>query len=312
MRWSISAARVFAQCPRKWYYNTIFADRKSPNPLRQEADILSRLNSIHAWRGKLVDQVISTFVVPRFNRGTWVSLDAAINHAEWLMNKQLAFGLSNSHRNNGGVGTDGNSCAFFELEYGGTLTADTIENAKNEIRASLTNLYNSNLMAEIRKNAVKLVAQRPLQFPFAGVTVMGTPDLIAFFKDHPPHIVDWKVEAPTYKEHWLQLGSYGVALSRVKPHSDFPEQWHETLKDPVNIDLTEFQLLRNKEQEYHMTPEDVVDIEDYIYTSIERMQLLTNGRKLNELNIDDFPTAKSPETCMRCNFRKICWKEASQ
>src|SRR5207245_1253356 len=98
------------------------------------------------------------------------------------------------------------------------------------------------------------------------------PDLIVFYKDKPPTIVDWKVEAPHYKEHRLQLALYGYALSKVKPHKDFPEEFRKNGVDPKRIRLLEFQLLRNKMVDYALTNEDLTEIEDYIFTTSTRMR----------------------------------------
>jgi len=312
MKWSISASRVFAQCPKKWYYEAAFANSKAGEPERKEAYILKHLQSVHSWRGKLVDQVITRFVVPKLNRHEQIDLGEVLAYANWLMGAQLTFAKAHLYRNNGVNGAKPDTrdyCALFELEYNGSLSDETIQQANEEVKSSLINLLNSHLIHEIAEDGLHLIAQRTLQFPFAGVTVKCTPDLIAFFRSKPPVIVDWKVQALNHREHWLQLGLYGVALSRVTPHKDFPAEWRTTLGNPTKIDLIEFQLLRNQELRYFLTQDDVIDIEDYIYISSIRMRQIMNGNNKPKLLIDLLPTAKSPDVCMRCKFRKICWKE---
>jgi CRISPR/Cas system-associated exonuclease Cas4 (RecB family) len=134
------------------------------------------------------------------------------------------------------------------------------------------------------------------------------PDLIVFYRDKPPMIVDWKVEAPRYKEHRLQLTIYGYALSRVKPHKDFPEEFRKDGVDAKQIRLLEFQLLRNKEVEYALTNEDLTEIEDYIFTTSIRMRHVVNGSSRPEQLIDSIPKTRRPTTCLSCNFRKVCWR----
>lgn len=129
----------------------------------------------------------------------------------------------------------------------------------------------------------------------------------SFFSDKPPMIIDWKVETAKYREHWLQLGIYGVALSRVKPHKDFPLKSHNSLTDPTQIDLIEFQLLRNQEIEYKLTEEDIIDIEDYVFTSSLGMQQIVECGISPEQLVEILPKARLSWACSRCNFQKICW-----
>ena len=312
MKWSFSTAKIFSQCPKKWYYGAVFANPRSNDPERKEAYLLKHLQSVYAWRGKLVDQVITRFVVQKLNGHEKVDSDEVLACADRLMATQFAFAKAQLYRNSGvndAKVSASDYCALFELEYGGSLDEDSIKLVGEEVRDSLTNLLDSRLMSEIAEDGLHLIAQRTLQFQFANVIVKSTPDLIAFFKNKPPAIIDWKVEAPKHKEHWLQLGVYAVSLSRVTPHKDFPLQWKSNLSDPTKIGLTEFQLLRNREVQYFPTQEDVIDTEDYIYTTSSRMQHMINNSNKPELLINLLPTTKSPEICVRCQFKKICWEE---
>ena len=314
MKWSVSGSRMFFQCPRKWYYEAVFANSRAKDPERKEAFILKQLQSIHAWRGKLVDQVISTFVVPRLNRHETLDLKEILEHANRLFETQLAFATARKYREANIRKSDDESeenyCALFELEYDGPLDQEVLKRARNEVVISLTNLLHSGLIAQIAQDSSYLIAQRTVQFSFADVNVQCTPDLIAFFEKIPPIIVDWKVQAPKHKEHFIQLGAYAYALSRVKPHRDFPTQWSSTIADPTKIGLIEFQLLRNKELRYSLTEEDIVEIEDYIYKTSSRIQHMFNGNgDRSAQDPTQFPQAKSSKVCMWCKFKKICWED---
>jgi hypothetical protein len=313
MKWSVSGSRVFFQCPRRWYYETVFANSRAKNPERKEAFILKQLQSIYAWRGKLVDQVISNFVVPKLNRHEPLDLKEILDYANQLFEAQLAFATARRYREPNIKKSDEeceeNYCALFELEYEGSLDQEVVKRARNEVVTSLTNLLNSGFLAQVTQDSPYLIAQRTVQFSFADVNVQCTPDLIAFFEKTPPIIVDWKVQAPKHKEHFIQLGTYAFALSRAKPHKDFPTQWSSTIADPTKIGLIEFQLLRNKELRYSLTEEDIVEIEDYIYKSSSRIQHMLNGNGANSARDPaQFPETKSSEACMWCKFRKICWE----
>ncbi len=310
MKWSVSHSRIFFQCPRKWYYESTFGNALAKDQMRHEAFLLRQLQSIHAWRGTLVDQVITKFVVPKLNRHEKPNPTEVLGYADKLFQAQLAFARAKRYRSDGeDAENDKEYCALFELEYDGSLNEEFVERAKTEVSSSLSNLLGSRLIGEINDDCLYLIGQRSLMFSFANVTVQCTPDLIVFFKNKPPVIVDWKVEAPRHKEHWIQLGTYGLALSRANAHKDFPTQWKDAIKDPTKIGLIEFQLLRNKERRYFITEDDVVNIEDYIYASSNRMLQMLNGNGDSVRSPASFPTTKFADVCMRCKFRKICWKD---
>jgi hypothetical protein len=312
MKWSVSASRIFAQCPRKWYYGAVFASSRAESPRRKEAFVLKHLENIHAWRGRLVDQVISRLIVPKMNRHEKLDRAEVFAYADRLEEAQLAFARAKLYRKANEDGEAANKddfCALFELEYGDRLDEKAVRKAADEVRTSLTNFLDSRLFRTLAKDGEYLIPQRPLQFEFAGTNVSCTPDLIAFFRNKTPAIVDWKVEYPWHREHWLQLGIYSVALSRTNPHKDFPREWLETLRDPTEIGLVEFQLLRNQELYYSVTEDDVVDLEDYVYSSSSRMMRMVDGKDVDlEVLVDSLPTTRSPHTCMMCNFRLDCWK----
>jgi PD-(D/E)XK nuclease superfamily len=317
MKWSISSSKTFAQCPRKWYYNSVYAKSRDTDNKRREAFILKKLQNVNTWRGKLVDQVITSFIIPKLRRKVSIDEEDVIRYAQFLFNSQLQYAKAKTYRTvdlNSAVCAGLYFSALFEFEYGEGPSDAELSNAKAEVETSLRNFLHSSMFAELQTLAHDFIAQRPLQFRLGeDVNVSCTPDLIVFFKDKPPVIVDWKVFFSTYKESWLQLGAYGLALSRVVPHKDFAPEWSLTRADPTSTRLVEFQLLRNRRLEYEITQEDMIDVEDYIYTSSSRMRMVLNGHSSARApTVSMIPTTMSPETCMSCKFRKICWSGASR
>ena len=138
-----------------------------------------------------------------------------------------------------------------------------------------------------------------------------TPDMVVFFEKQPPLIIDWKVHTFGNADAWLQLGIYSLALSRANPHRDFPETFKKFADRPDNFGLLEYQLLKNVQRKYSIKKEDILDIEDYIFRSSSQMKLLTNGKKYKELDFTIFKTARRPQICGRCQFKKLCWVKGS-
>jgi len=311
MKWSITKSKMFSRCQRKWYYSEIMASHKSKDPLRREAYLLKQLQSVHAWRGTLVDRVIEKLIIPRIKSRNLPLEREVFEFSTKLIDEQIAFGKAAKHRCTNMTKSKGNDayCAFYDVEYNGALNEEALQEAKQDVIAALRNLLNSNFLKEIMTDSSYMIAQRSLIFDFENTTITCTPDLIVFPKNQPPLIVDWKVHSFGNVDSWLQLGVYAVVLSRIKPHKDFPQDVHNQLKDPANVRIVEYQLLKNKQREYSISQEDVADIYDYIFKSCTEMNRLVNGKNYDALNINQFQTACSPGICERCQFKKLCWKK---
>ncbi len=119
MAWSISKAKVFSQCQRKWYYMDMLAHHSKKYPIRREAFLLKQLQSISAWRGSIVDKVIEKKIVPQILYGYPIREGEVIDYSMQLMEKQLAFGIQRRHLQLGMTKSSAGDeyCAFYDLEY---------------------------------------------------------------------------------------------------------------------------------------------------------------------------------------------------
>jgi len=305
MKWSISTTKMFQYCPRKYYYQQIVADKKSDDSRAKESVYLRSLQNLYAWRGNLVDGVISKYIAPKINSREEIQEKYVMIHAKELMRNDL------EHiKNSIGKATEiGNSYGFFELEYGKEITEDFIAKIEQDIITSLNNVLASDLLARIIEDQSYVIAQRTIRFSMDELKISCTPDLIVFPKHDTPQIIDWKVES-VYREHWLQLGIYGYALSKINPHRDFPDKWHGFIADPRNIKLVEYQLLRNEQENYQIKDEDIIEIEDYIHVSSNKIAKLVGDGK--NVDMDKFPTTTDPRACQRCQYKKMCWREMNK
>jgi len=296
------------KCPRKWYYSEIVASPTAKDSLRREAYLLKQLQSLHAWRGNLVDTVIEKLIVPGIKSKNLPSEDGVIAFSMDLMDRQLKFGKERKYRCRNKVKIGDEYCALYDVEYNGGLDEKSLQGAKEDVILSLRNLMRSDFLKEIMKNSSYIIAQRSINFHFENINVSCTPDLLVFFPDNPPLIADWKVHTFANADYWLQLGVYAVALSRIEPHKDFPKGIESQLKNPTTFRLMEYQLIKNEQREYSISSEDIADIEDYIFLSSTQMNNLLGGKNFKELDIDKFQTARFSEICCGCQFRKLCWR----
>lgn len=271
MRWSVSKAKQFQRCQRQWYYKEIVGRHSAPaGNIRREVYLFGLLKSISQWRGDIVDNVLTRAFLTWHKHRVRLDPEKIIFNARRQFDEQLAVarehhlyepGLTPSKRKNFVV--------FRCMEYDKSIPQDELDVAWQEIEQAIRNLFEMRPVAEAMKDANALIAQRPLQFKYSGMNVVAKPDLMVFVKEGPPVIIDWKVHAFGVQEAWLQLGIYALALSRVKPHIDFPQDccsW-----DLTDVRLLEVQLLKKDLREYQLSRTDVTRLENHITTTAHEM-----------------------------------------
>jgi hypothetical protein len=308
MRWSYSASRSFRQCQRQWFFKNIVASARANEPLRRRVYLLSKLQSVSAWRGRVVDDVISKMLIPSLNRRDSVTLKAIKQRARDLFDGQLAFAYRHPINDSGlRVSHEGeNFNLLYGMEYGQAPTEQDIAQAWAEIERALTNLYKMSGVRDALKSADYVISQRALQFELMdGVTVLAYPDAIAFSPARPPLIIDWKVHIFGQNDAWLQLAIYAIALSRSKRHADFPKDF---CCNPTEVVLLEAQLLTESVREHRIGEDEITEAEEYVISSAYEIACLTEGKKYEDLSAEDFQVAHNAESCQRCAFRKICWE----
>jgi hypothetical protein len=309
MKWSYSASRSFKQCQRQWYFKNIVASGTARrDELRRRAYLLSKLQSVSAWRGKIVDDVISELIVPSLNRKKPITLREVKKRARFLFDQQLAFARAHSPTELTLQPSKYEQAfaLFYENHYGKGVSEQEIEKAWLEIETALANLFGLGAIKELLKSADYLVAQRSLSFALMdGVSPACVPDLIAFRAGKPPIIIDWKVHVFGQNDAWLQLSIYAIALGRCAPHTDFPPGIRI---EPLEVELYEAQLLTNSVRHHALDEDQLNEAEEYITASAYEIDCLTEGGKYADLNVEDFSPALYSGSCQRCAFRAICWE----
>jgi PD-(D/E)XK nuclease superfamily len=307
--WSISDSKTFRRCQRQWYYKAIAGSARAADPFRRKLYLLGKLQSISAWRGQIVDSVITDVLIPAIGWKRRVTLEQLKNAARQRFQRQLACARKHELLSPGfsptALGED--FAAFHCLQYGQGIDESELKKAGEEVEQALTNLFSMDAVKELLKSATRLVAQRALLFDHSGVKVRAVPDVVAFFNNRPPVIVDWKVHFFGLDEAWRQLAVYALALTRCKPHRDFPA---EIGKYAVGeIELVEVQLLTNQVRRFTLEQDEVEAAEAYIAESVTEMTLAVDGRKADELSAEEFSVAWFRSSCQACGYKCVCWGE---
>lgn len=305
MTWSFSESKLFKKCQRQWYYKSKVANALAKDPIRKEAYLLSKLQSIYAWRGNLVDTVLSDYVARNMKNGA--NEQTALSIAKNLFDQQLLFGKNHSIRKlNTSITKLGDQfAAFFDSEYGSGPQQNQIDQAWDDVRTAIHNFFESKELLKELKSARYLVPQRSLSFTINEFKSKAVPDLIAFQYSAPPTIYDWKVHMGGYQDYRLQLACYALALTRGNPHKDFPQNINAY--SPMDIKLVEVQLLRSEIREYRLTQLDIDDTEDYVERSATEMALAFGEE--DNYGPFDFPSTDNPDVCSHCSYRSLCWEK---
>lgn len=140
---------------------------------------------------------------------------------------------------------------------------------------------------------------------YDGIKAQGTPDLLAFFRDKPPLIIDWKVNTFASQDYRLQLALYALALTNCTPHKDFPKSLG--CSEAVDVELIEVQLLTCQKRHYQLTIADIEATSNYMARSALEMALAVDSDE-ELISVSDLPATSNPDDCQRCSFRSMCWK----
>lgn len=308
MIWSISSFKQFQRCQRKWFLDEKVGSRSNKDAFRKEIYLLSQLESIEAWRGKIVDYTISEFVIPKIQKKQGINEAEVIEFAKKLTRARYEFAKAERYKEDGLKKTEHeyDYAALYNFEYTNSSydLTDKLKQSWSEIEAALKNFLSNNELIEYLKTASYLVKQRALTYSLHDFTIKGVPDLIAFFPNKPLHIFDWKVHFFGTKTYNEQLLIYALALTNCNPHKDF--NGYINGFTAFDIKLSEFQLLKNTVRNYTVTDDYIEVINDFVAEGIENMKLKKCDCEYKGLNIEHFEKTPNLDNCTNCQFKKIC------
>lgn len=311
MIWSIFSYRELQRCARKWFYNHKAASRSVKDPLRRGIHLLSELESVEAWRGKIVDYTISEFIIPRLSKKEICTKDEVIGFAKRVTRARYNFAKAQRYKEEDLKKTDHefDYAALYPFEYvsGSYDINSKLKSAWGEIEVALNNFLDNTELLSHLETAKYLVTQRNLKFQFNGATIQGVPDLIAFFVEAPPHIVDWKVHYFGTKSYNEQLMLYALALTSCNPHKDFPRDLARYSIHEVS--LSEYQLLKNTVRSYNVTDEHLEVLQDDLADGIYMMEKRKCDSDYKDLDINDFEKTRNLDNCNNCSFKRLCYEE---
>ncbi len=185
MIWSISTDKMFRRCQRQWFYKRVYGNAKArKDPLRYEAYLLSKLQSLSAIRGQAVDDALSEYLVSALNWGTIPRLEEIRSRARERFEHRLTY--AKAHQLNQRLAEPAKLpdqfAMLFDNEYGEGVQDEEYDRALAEIDKSIENLFAMEELLDTLRSAERVISQRALMWKIGETSIRAVPDVIAFFR----------------------------------------------------------------------------------------------------------------------------------
>lgn len=306
--WTVSEAKLFRRCQKQWYYKHRFGSALATKlPARREAFVLGTFQTVEQWRGQVVDNVIEEVVVDALNKRSPLTLAELLSKADQLFDRQLAFARANRTREPGMTKTAAGTsfAALLAVEEEGEISDLDVARARDDVHRALTNLTQIPGLRDELRAARRVVAQNTFHFKFRGKPVGAIPDLVAFYHDRPPLVIDWKVHFFGLRDARTQLLIYAMGLVRSgKAGAGQERPWIEG-----DIRTMEVQLLTGVVRRFPLDPAAVAEMEEYIFSSMRGIEKAGGDKEWDQIDPSELTGILSEDGCTNCGFKPICWKE---
>ncbi|MHB0912612.1 MAG: PD-(D/E)XK nuclease family protein [Armatimonadota bacterium] len=290
LSWSLSKARTFEACPRRYYYQYYLAAQKYPADAPEEVRLaceMKRIKGLDMWAGEVVHRAVESALTS--------ARDGVPPSAEQVgaeARRMLSDGWRSSSREEWRTHDGDEYPCLFEHFYGMEVPRDATDRIKNKVLASIGNLVSSELFSRIAATPADrwLPVEKYSAFRIDGLLFYLKYDF-ALRDGAGVAIYDWKTGKPS-PEEMRQLSCYAMFGS---------EKW--------GIPLGNIQVLA-----VHLFPEldvqsgepDADDLRAYVRGSFGAMIECLRDPARNIAVMEDFPQTENLAVCNWCSFRGIC------
>jgi PD-(D/E)XK nuclease superfamily protein len=280
--WSVSRHDTFSSCRRKYFYS-YYLSQDDP-----EIHRLKKLSALPLWAGSVVHETIENFLKTR---------DTMPSEAE-----QQALVHATVHERLLGDWRDSEAASLrfrlFEHEYATPVEAEDKKIVVGTVMRSLRNFFKSPVLAEALAvgRANWLTIEDLVSFDVGGVPVFLRMDLAFRDREGRVVIVDWKTGRGEGRFNEIQLAGYALYAAR--------QGWVGAAEE-IQTELAYLAIPR-----YVRRSVDARKLEHaraFIEKSAGGMKALLLDPLLNLGRLDDFPMIDRPQTCRRCNYRRLCF-----
>ena len=293
LSWSLTKARMFEECPRRFYYTYYFAQVGYAPDAPEEARLaleMKRIKGLDMWVGEVVHQAIQ-WALEQINLGKTPTKDEAISETRRLLSdgwKCSKLGLWRQQ-------PDDYHPALFEHYYGVDVGKAATDRLKDKAFTSIGNFMDSEVLRHI--TALGCDCWLPIE-KFASFRMNGILFFIKFdfaLKDDTKLTVyDWKTGKPS-REESRQLACYALYTS---------SKWSVPLQ---NVRVCAVHLQPELDAcEKCVEEADIEEAQAFVQQSFNAMVKCLHNPVRNIAVMEDFPMSGNLLRCGRCNFKGIC------
>jgi hypothetical protein len=280
--WSVSRHDTFSTCRRRYFYS-YYAAAEDP-----EIQRLKKLSALPMWAGNVVHEAIEGFLKTRDSLPPPEEQEAFIKaavHGEMLSNWRESEAGSLGFR-------------LFEHEYAVPVDPEDKRIVVGTVMRSLKNFFKSELLREVLALGRErwLTVEDLVSFDVSGTTVYLRMDLAYRDRDGRVVIVDWKTGRSEGRFNEVQMAGYALYAAR--------QGW---VSDPAELDTQLAYLAIPRYVKRRVDGKKLDHARAFIEKSSGSMKALLLDPVGNLARLEDFPMIDRPQTCRRCNFRRLCF-----
>jgi len=294
--WSISRARLFEACKRRYFYCYYGSWMGWDFQARPAARLLYRLKQIMTlpmWGGKVVHRTIE-LALNQMRRGRAVVLETMQEQARRQLNdqwqeseKRLWLTHPKKHVN------------LFDHYYGRAVSTQQRLELREKVFSSLQGFFElgcAGELARLRPEAY-LSVEEMNTLSINDIKVWLVMDC-AFRRDGRIVIYDWKTGAPSEHESATdQLICYALFAA---------QKWSASFEE---IEVSLVHLPARKIETHTVAAEQVIDFRERLYASAKEMTSLLSDAKRNVAREEDFPRTGNAWHCRDCEYQEVCLQD---
>ncbi len=301
--WSKSRHEKFSECLRAYYLHYYFSWggwESGAHPDAKEAWLLKKLTNRFAWVGTVVHDHIRDALLA-IQAGRQPTLANTLDHARSVMRGDYRHSRAQGYRR---TKWRKEFTGFLEHEYREDVDDAAWKRAWANAEEALTWFFAQSRWPELARGL------RPEQwievdagfesgtFTLDGVKVFAVPDFVYRADDGHLVVVDWKTGSGRdgYDAQVLGYALYLADKYRV---------------DPTSVEAQLVYLNGGTEAEVHVDQASIATFRTHFANSVGTMRGLLEDPVRNLAKpMEAFAQTSDPVACGRCNFRRLCGREA--
>ncbi len=284
--WSVSRHDTFTTCKRRYYY-AYYAAQDDPEIYR-----LKKLSALPLWAGSTVHDAIERVLKSRDQVPSPIEQEAlvrAVIHSQMVTDWRDSTSGSLRFR-------------LFEHEYDTPVQQEDKKIVVTTVVRALRHFFRSDTLREAYAAGREqwLSVEDLVAYELGSTNVFVRMDMAFRNRAGEVVIVDWKTGRTEGRFSHAQLAGYALYAHR---------QGWVSKPEELRTELAYLAMPRFVRRQ--VDARLLEDARRFIERSVAAMKALLIDPVANRARLEDFPMIDRPQTCRRCNFRRLCFPRES-